>query len=237
MTARISLIPDSTALNAMKCARVAVAISRASVVLPVPGGPQRMIDREAVLVDGRRSGRPGADQRLLADELVERPRTHALGERRVRRRCASRPGGRRRPASSNSDIEPSGVRLRRRRARPRSRRSAIRPAVASGCVIRSSTASSTAAGEAGALAAEHDGRGPARSAARSGDPPRGTVAKHAQACRARGGQRVRETRAPSQPAGGTRCPCCRGAPSIRMDRRCPGPTITAGGAAALPRHG
>jgi hypothetical protein len=41
ITSRISLMPDSTALKAMKCARVALAITRASVVLPVPGGPQR----------------------------------------------------------------------------------------------------------------------------------------------------------------------------------------------------
>ena len=33
-------MPDSTALNEMKCARVTLAMSRASVVLPVPGGPR-----------------------------------------------------------------------------------------------------------------------------------------------------------------------------------------------------
>ena len=39
ITALMSRMPDSTALNAMKWARVAVAIRRAMVVLPVPGGP------------------------------------------------------------------------------------------------------------------------------------------------------------------------------------------------------
>ncbi len=59
MTSRISLMPDMTALNAMKCARVARAITRASVVLPVPGGPHRMIDRSRSCSIAARSGRPG----------------------------------------------------------------------------------------------------------------------------------------------------------------------------------
>ena len=44
ITVRISLMPDITALNEMKCARVTPAMSFASVVLPVPGGPHRMTD-------------------------------------------------------------------------------------------------------------------------------------------------------------------------------------------------
>jgi hypothetical protein len=54
------LIPESTALNEMKCALVALAIRRASVVLPVPGGPQRMIDWSRSWSIACRSGRPGA---------------------------------------------------------------------------------------------------------------------------------------------------------------------------------
>ena len=38
-TSRISLTPTATALSWMKEARVVEAISRARVVLPVPGGP------------------------------------------------------------------------------------------------------------------------------------------------------------------------------------------------------
>src|SRR5262245_22106511 len=44
MTARISLTPESTAENATNRAPVLSAISDASVVLPVPGGPQRIIE-------------------------------------------------------------------------------------------------------------------------------------------------------------------------------------------------
>ena len=44
MTSRISLMPDSAALNDTKRALVISAMIRASVVLPVPGGPQRMMD-------------------------------------------------------------------------------------------------------------------------------------------------------------------------------------------------
>ena len=39
---RMSFTPPSTALMVMNCASNACAISRAMVVLPVPGGPQRM---------------------------------------------------------------------------------------------------------------------------------------------------------------------------------------------------
>ena len=85
-------MPDSTALNEMKWARVTFAIRRASVVLPVPGGPQRMIDCRRSCSIARRSGRPGADERLLADELVQGPRPHPLRERGrgARRRDGSR---------------------------------------------------------------------------------------------------------------------------------------------------
>ena len=44
ITARISLMPASTALKATNRDFVTAAITRASVVFPVPGGPQRMID-------------------------------------------------------------------------------------------------------------------------------------------------------------------------------------------------
>ena len=41
----MGLLVSLTALNATKCACVISAITRASVVLPVPGGPQKIIDR------------------------------------------------------------------------------------------------------------------------------------------------------------------------------------------------
>ena len=60
MTSLISLMPASTALNGTKCALVISAMTRASVVLPVPGGPQRMIDCSRSRSIASRSGLPGA---------------------------------------------------------------------------------------------------------------------------------------------------------------------------------
>ena len=44
MIARTSATPETTALNEAKCAPVTPAITLASEVLPVPGGPHRMAD-------------------------------------------------------------------------------------------------------------------------------------------------------------------------------------------------
>ena len=59
MTSLISLMPASTALKGTKCACVSSAMIRASVVLPVPGGPQRMIDCSRSRSIASRSGLPG----------------------------------------------------------------------------------------------------------------------------------------------------------------------------------
>ena len=79
MTCLISLIPDVTALNGMNSERVCVAIIRASVVLPQPGGPQKSIEPMSSRSICSRSGLPGAEEILLADELIERARAHAIG--------------------------------------------------------------------------------------------------------------------------------------------------------------
>jgi hypothetical protein len=67
------LTPEKTAESATKFASDCRASRRASVVLPVPGAPQKMSDGSA----------PLADELLLTDELCERARSHTLGERRV----------------------------------------------------------------------------------------------------------------------------------------------------------
>ena len=54
-------MPASTALNDTNSASVTSAIARASVVLPVPGGPQRITDWSASRTIASRSGRPGAN--------------------------------------------------------------------------------------------------------------------------------------------------------------------------------
>ena len=60
ITSRISLMPDSTALNAMNRARVVSAMIRASVVLPLPGGPHKISDCRRSRSMASRSGLPGA---------------------------------------------------------------------------------------------------------------------------------------------------------------------------------
>ena len=52
------------------------------VVLPVPGGPQSTTDESRSASISTRSGLPGAEQVLLADDLVERAGPQAGGERR-----------------------------------------------------------------------------------------------------------------------------------------------------------
>ena len=52
--------PSDTALNGTKALDVVVATSRASVVLPVPGGPQKIMDPGTPRSIASRNGRPGA---------------------------------------------------------------------------------------------------------------------------------------------------------------------------------
>ena len=58
-------------------------MSRASVVLPLPGGPWRIIECGWPSSIARRSADPGASSRSLADELIERLRAHPGGQRRI----------------------------------------------------------------------------------------------------------------------------------------------------------
>src|SRR6202453_2154647 len=60
MTCLISLMPERTAENSMKVADVRLAMIFASVVLPTPGGPQKMRLAEASFSIWRRNGLPGA---------------------------------------------------------------------------------------------------------------------------------------------------------------------------------
>ncbi len=83
MTRRRSATPAETAETATKCAFDIEAMIRASVVLPVPGGPQRMHRRQLAGLDEAAQDAPFADEVLLADVLVEAARPHAGGERRV----------------------------------------------------------------------------------------------------------------------------------------------------------
>ena len=55
---RMSLTPDSTADRAMNSALKAPAINLASVVLPTPGGPQRIIECARPAAKATASGLP-----------------------------------------------------------------------------------------------------------------------------------------------------------------------------------
>ena len=64
----------STADSAMNSASKASAISRASVVLPTPGGPHRIIECGFARFEGEPQRLAGAEQMLLADHVIERLR-------------------------------------------------------------------------------------------------------------------------------------------------------------------
>ena len=91
-TRRRSATPALTAESRSKCAPVERAITSASVVFPVPGGPHRIIDGNAIAFDRAAQRASGTEDRLLTDELVERSRTHSRRERRRIRRLEERPG-------------------------------------------------------------------------------------------------------------------------------------------------
>ena len=67
----------------MNCASKASAMSRAMVVLPTPGGPHRM--QLCGWPDSKRQAQRHAlaQQMLLADDLAQRARAQALGQRRM----------------------------------------------------------------------------------------------------------------------------------------------------------
>ena len=81
---RRSATPAETAETGTKSASVLPAMMRASVVLPVPGGPQRIIEGRRAALDQPAQELPLADDVLLPDVLVERARPHPRGERRAR---------------------------------------------------------------------------------------------------------------------------------------------------------
>ncbi len=83
ITSRISLMPDSTALNGTKDACVRSAMSRASVVLPVPWRAPEQERLQDVVLDRQAKRRAGGEDRILPDDLVQRPRAHAFGQRRA----------------------------------------------------------------------------------------------------------------------------------------------------------
>ena len=92
ITSRTSFTPAVTALSCSKARFVLPATARARVVLPVPGGPQKMALVSRSFSTSRRSGRPGLDQVLLADDVVEGARPQARRQRGLRLQALLRGG-------------------------------------------------------------------------------------------------------------------------------------------------
>ena len=111
-TARISFTPAVTAESASKWARIASASSRASVVFPEPGGPQRISDGSVPASDER--AQPGARRRAAAPARPSRraaaaacaPRAAPRGVRPARR---ARSGTARATSVRGACAQPSNV--------------------------------------------------------------------------------------------------------------------------------
>ena len=80
-------MPESTALNEMKWARVTFAIRRAERRLAGAGRAPEDDRLQAILLDRAAERTPRTDERLLPDELVQGPRPHPLRERSRGARC------------------------------------------------------------------------------------------------------------------------------------------------------
>ena len=216
-------MPDVTALNATKSAPASVASSRASVVLPVPGGPQKISECSAPLSIACRSGRPGPSRCSWP--------TNSSSVRGRIRSASGVPGRRRRRRSSNRDplticirALPAGLvqdqrggdgDVERVDARPHRDRDARVRSPDHGARGRPapSLPSRTSAGRRG--------RG-----ASSGVAVARTVADNPGPARAGASKRVGHDPL-GRPARETRCPSRRAAPSSRPDRRCSGGDDTA----------
>ena len=76
-----SATPEKIAEICSKCSSVASASSRATVVLPVPGGPQNTSEPSVRVVQHARQRAVGAEQMVLADDLGELVGPQLVGQR------------------------------------------------------------------------------------------------------------------------------------------------------------
>ena len=82
-TLRMSATPAITALIVSKCDFVPRAMTAARLVLPVPGGPQRISEESRSASMARRRSWPGPTISSWPKYSVERARAHPGGERLV----------------------------------------------------------------------------------------------------------------------------------------------------------
>ncbi len=83
ITSRTSFTPAVTALSCSNARRVVPATASANVVLPVPGGPQKIALAEAVLLDEATQRPARTDELVLTDDVVDRSWSQPGGERRL----------------------------------------------------------------------------------------------------------------------------------------------------------
>ena len=82
-SSRRSATPAITAESAISGSPTSLASSRASVVLPQPGGPHRISDASRPPLQHPRQRRLGPQQLLLADQIGQRARPQPVGQRPV----------------------------------------------------------------------------------------------------------------------------------------------------------
>ena len=120
---RMSLMPACTAESAMNSASQAAAISRASVVLPVPGGPHRIIECRARAAMASYSGLPGASScRWPTYSSSTRGRMRSASGRQPVRRASAIVPATSPNAAAPRDTAPGQLWRRRRRRRNRASR-------------------------------------------------------------------------------------------------------------------
>ena len=76
-----SATPEKIAEICSKCSSVSWASSRATVVLPVPGGPQKISEPRDLRGDQAGQDAVGPDQMVLADDFGQVLRPHPVGQR------------------------------------------------------------------------------------------------------------------------------------------------------------
>ena len=130
---RSSLTPESTALSDSKCALVRWRTTWASVVLPDPGGPQRMIEGRRSA--SRRAAAAGPPRGPLPGPRA-RPGSGAGCGRRGARPCAAGRGTRiARGAAGGGEQEPRTVLAAARHRRKRTANSRIHPQIGCPCSL------------------------------------------------------------------------------------------------------
>ena len=239
-TSRTSFTPERTALIASKWAFVRRRITKASVVLPEPGGPQRMSERSWSCSIARRRGRPGPSTSSwprISSSVRGRTRSASGASGRGSstgiwwsRPLESRSSGKSDPVSSPrgraiaQSLAPREPALPRRleqheRGGDADVEALDRPRQRDAQPGRGARAHGL--GQAGALAAHHERHRAAQVGLVVAPLAVGGGGEHRDPARLERVERRLDRRDRGGGAGGRRCPSSRAAPSRRRGRRSP----------------